>query len=363
MVTVSLCMIVRNEEEVLGRCLECVKDAVDEIVIVDTGSLDRTKEIAEKYTDRIYDFPWQDDFAAARNFSFSKAGMEYCMWLDADDVMDEKNVEKFSAWKQGADGSADVVMMPYVTAVDEKGGPVFSYYRERLVKRVRDFQWEGYVHEAIAAAGKTEYLEAVAEHRKEKPGDGDRNLRIYEGLLKRGKELNGRETYYFARELFYHNRYGEAVENFKKFLSFSDSFVENRVDACKMAAYGCYALGDEETALDYLLQGLKYRVPGAELCCDLGKHFYDREQWETAAFWYQAALHAPRKEKAGGFVMEECYGYLPCLQLSVCWSRLGDMKQAVKWHKRAGKCKPYGKEYLENRSFFAPYEEKIPDCD
>ena len=74
MATVSLCMIVRNEEDVLGRCLESVKDIVDEIIIVDTGSTDRTKEIAGRFTNTVYDFPWIDDFSAARNFSFSKAG-------------------------------------------------------------------------------------------------------------------------------------------------------------------------------------------------------------------------------------------------------------------------------------------------
>ena len=85
MATVSLCMIVRNEEDVLGRCLESVKDIVDEIIIVDTGSTDRTKEIAGRFTNTVYDFPWIDDFSAARNFSFSKATMDYQMWLDADE--------------------------------------------------------------------------------------------------------------------------------------------------------------------------------------------------------------------------------------------------------------------------------------
>ena len=65
MYSVSLCMIVKNEEAVIGRCLESVQGMVDEIIIVDTGSEDRTKEIVERYTDKIYDFSWRDDFAAA----------------------------------------------------------------------------------------------------------------------------------------------------------------------------------------------------------------------------------------------------------------------------------------------------------
>ena len=73
MVTISLCMIVKDEEEILARCLDCVADLMDEIIIVDTGSTDKTKEIARRYTDKIYDFKWENDFSAARNFAFSKA--------------------------------------------------------------------------------------------------------------------------------------------------------------------------------------------------------------------------------------------------------------------------------------------------
>ncbi len=72
MASVSLCMIVKNEEDVLERCLESAAGLVEEIIIVDTGSTDRTKEIAARFTQRIIDFPWRDDFAAARNESLDR---------------------------------------------------------------------------------------------------------------------------------------------------------------------------------------------------------------------------------------------------------------------------------------------------
>ena len=85
MITISLCMIIKNEEAVLARCLNSILELMDEIIIVDTGSTDRTKEIAAKYTDKIYDFAWNSDFSAARNFSFSKATMDYIYVADADE--------------------------------------------------------------------------------------------------------------------------------------------------------------------------------------------------------------------------------------------------------------------------------------
>ena len=85
--TLSLCMIVKNEEDVIGRCLKCVKDIFDEIIVVDTGSDDKTTEIVKKYTNNLYYFKWIEDFAAARNYAFSKATKDYIMWLDADDII------------------------------------------------------------------------------------------------------------------------------------------------------------------------------------------------------------------------------------------------------------------------------------
>src|SRR5690606_41842433 len=96
MITISLCMIVKDEEDVIGRCLDCVKDIMDEIIIVDTGSTDRTKEIVSAYTSNIYDFEWIDDFSVARNYSFSKATNDYIMWLYADYVILPEDIIKFN---------------------------------------------------------------------------------------------------------------------------------------------------------------------------------------------------------------------------------------------------------------------------
>ena len=95
MVTISVCMIVKNEEAVLARCLDSIRGIADEIIIVDTGSTDKTKEIASNYTKHIYDFTWVNDFSVARNFAFSKATKDYIYSADADEVLEEiKSISK-----------------------------------------------------------------------------------------------------------------------------------------------------------------------------------------------------------------------------------------------------------------------------
>lgn len=140
MITVSLCMIVKNEEAKLNQCLSSARDIADEIVVVDTGSGDGTKGIAARYTDKIYDFEWIDDFSAARNYAFSKATMEYILWLDADDLLLPEDRERLLKLKRELSPEVDAVMMKYNTGFDEKGNVVFSYFRERLSKRSRNFQ-------------------------------------------------------------------------------------------------------------------------------------------------------------------------------------------------------------------------------
>ena len=154
MVTISLCMIVKNEEDVLGRCLECVQGIVDEIIIVDTGSTDTTKAIAQKYTDKVFDFEWINDFSAARNNAFSKATKDYILWLDADDIILEADIKKFKDLKETLTLDIDNVMMKYNVGFDENGTVTLSYFRERLSKRTNNAQWMEPVHECLIIGGK-----------------------------------------------------------------------------------------------------------------------------------------------------------------------------------------------------------------
>ena len=352
MVSVSLCMIVKNEEDVLGRCLESAAGLVDEIIIVDTGSTDRTREVAARFTNQIFDFPWADDFAAARNESFSHASMDYCLWLDADDVLLEADRAAFLALKETLDPAVSVVMAPYHTGFDESGRVTFSCYRERLIKNRAGMRWEGAVHEAVAPAGRILYGAFAVTHRKTRPGDPDRNLRIYEAQLAAGKVLDPRQQLYYGRELYYHQRYEEALAVFQDFLKEGRGWLENNIDACCLCAYCQEQLGRDEAALSSLFRAFAYDRPRAEVCCELGRWFFRRERYAQAAYWYALALTCPRDDRRGGFVAPDCYGYLPCIQLCVCYSRLGDRERAEACNELAAAYKPDSPAVLHNREWF-----------
>ena len=351
--TISLCMIVRDEESVLRRCLSSAASIADEIIVVDTGSVDQTRKIALEYTQKVYPYDWTDDFSAARNFSFSKAEMEYCFWPDADDVLTPENQDKFSRLKETLSPDVDVVMMPYHTAFDSSGKPTFSYYRERLVRNCPAYRWKGKVHEAIVPCGKVIYSDIAVEHHKIKPADPDRNMKIYQNQLSHGETLTPREQFYYGRELYYHGEYMEAIQVFTTFLKEGEGWIENNLEACRQLS-DCYrALGQKQQALTALLRAMEYDIPRGELCCDIGKWFFEQERWRQAAFWYETALHTPRNDTSGGFVEAQCYGYLPAIQLCVCYDRMKEYQKAEEYNTLAGHFQPDSEAYLRNLSYFA----------
>lgn len=352
MVTLSLCIIVKNEEKHIARCLDSMAGLVDEMIVVDTGSTDRTVEIVSGYTPGVYSYPWTDDFSDARNYSFSKATMDYCMWMDADDVLEETEKEKFLQLKQSLSPDTDIVMMKYHTAFDEAGIPSFSYFRERWIRNSSRYRWAGAVHEVIPPNGKVLYSDIAICHRKTGAGDPDRNLRIYRKMLDEGKVLEPRQQYYYGRELYYHGKYEEAVSVFEQFLLSPDGWIENKIETCSICADCYFRLGKEQAALTTLLRSMSFDLPRAELCCEIGKYFLEHGNYHIAVYWYETALHTPGNEYAGGFVLPDCYDYIPLLQLCVCYDKMGDRQKAKEYNEKAGACKPYSKSYLYNKQYF-----------
>lgn len=358
MITISLCMIVKNEEDVIGRCLDCVKDIVDEIIIVDTGSTDRTKEIVSAYTSNIYDFEWIDDFSAARNYSFSKATKDYIMWLDADDVLLPEDIIKLKNLKENLSPSVDVVMMKYNLGVKEDGSPVCTYYRERLLKRSKGFKWIGNVHECIEVKGKIVTSDIAVTHKKKKVPTS-RNLDIFEKLIKKGKKLSHRELFYYARELHKNGRSDEAIKYYEKFLDKEGGLLSNYVDAC-IDLYNIYKKREEnKKALKSLLRSFEHGAPRAEICCMIGFYFKEQKDYANAIFWFKLAYNIEKPKISWGSILHDFYDYIPCIELCYCYFKTGNIKESIKYNSIAEKIRPGDKLVMHNKKFFEDILKKV----
>ncbi len=359
MIKVSLCMIVKNEEKVLERCLKCIERIADEIIIVDTGSTDKTKDIARKYTKKLYDFKWVDDFAKARNYAFSKATKEYIMWLDADDIILEEDIVKIINLKKQISEDVDMIMMKYNTSFDENGNPTFSYNRERIFKKDKGYKWEGRIHEVIVPSGRIVYSDAAICHKKVSPGDPKRNLNIFNKMIDEKHVFSPREQYYYARELYYNGEYIKSIKEFRLFLDSNKGWKENNIEACLNIA-NCYkSLKNKDKILMALLESFKYDAPRAEICVEIGNCFFDLEEYQKAIYWYKAATECKLNDISGGFIFLDSYKYTPYIQLCVCYYKIGDIKQSIYYNEKAGKEKPNGKEYLFNKKYFQKVYDEV----
>ena len=345
--TLGVCLIVKDEQEVLERCLNCVSRFADEIVIVDTGSADKTVEIAKKFTDKVYFFKWCDDFSAARNYAFEKAESDLVMWLDADDIVTDENCVKIRNLKNAFDGY-DMAVLPYAAAFDGDK-PTFIYNRERIFRRDKGYRFTGEVHEAITPSGKIYYSDAVIFHKKVKANEPLRNLRILQKKIASGKMLAEREKFYYGRELYFNRMYREAIAVLEDFLS-GNGWVVNRAEAC-LNLYEAYrAIGEEEKAVLSLLKSFLICPPNSQVCCLLGEHFFKKGEWNYSVYWYESALKAESAE--GSFVNTDFCGFIPYMQLCVLYDRLGDKEKAFACNEKAGKIKPHNEKYLYNVKYF-----------
>ncbi|MCL1950181.1 MAG: glycosyltransferase family 2 protein [Turicibacter sp.] len=343
-------MIVKNEEAVLGRCLESVAGVFDEIIIVDTGSADQTVEIAKRFTDKVFYFEWVEDFAAARNEAFSKATGDYIMWLDADDIVEPAEREKMLQLKESQDGEVDMYYMKYNLLKDENGVVIWSTLRERLIRREAGLYWIEPIHEVIEAQGETETVNIAITHGEKERTHSDRNLRIHELQAKNGTQTQ-RGRFYYASELKTHFRFKESIQQYEAFLENGGTWREDNIQACIDLAYLHKMLGEKEKSVKYLLQTMLYDPPRAKACCLIGDYFYEKDDDVNCVYWYDMALHPNTHRKDGFFEPDYCDFY-PHLQLCLVFDRLELHEGAYRHFLAAKALKPTHPSVVFNEAYF-----------
>ncbi|KZE82130.1 hypothetical protein AV654_08715 [Paenibacillus elgii] len=145
---ISLCMIVKNEEQALPRCLESVKDVVSEMIVVDTGSQDETISIAKSFQARVIEMQWQDDFAGARNLGVDHASGEWILFLDADEELDAGSKEDLLTWAGCAE--ADAYFVRIINHFGDKELNASINPTIRMFRNLPGYRFTGRIHEQIA---------------------------------------------------------------------------------------------------------------------------------------------------------------------------------------------------------------------
>ena len=333
MITISLCMIVKNEEESLGRCLESLKGIVDEMIVVDTGSEDRTVEIAKEYGAKVYDFKWTGDFSEARNYSFSLATCDYIYSADADEELDEDNRQRFIQLKKDIEElDIDIVQMYYCNQLSFR--TVYNYDRElrpKLFKRVRSFKWEDPIHEQVAIDPVICNSEVEIIHRP-KENHASRDLSSFRKAVESGRRISKRLHGMYARELFMagtDDDFIKAKDFFAEAVKDSTRSVDEVKEASCVLAHIAVLEKDAEALLKYSLKDAATEMC-SEMCCELGKYYFGKDDYDEAIVWFYNAAY-----ECASILDIKTSKEIPRLALAKCYKALGNEEQAADYEKEA----------------------------
>ncbi|MEK6984121.1 MAG: tetratricopeptide repeat protein [Nanoarchaeota archaeon] len=237
---VSLCMIARNEELFIEQCLTSVKGIADEIIVVDTGSTDKTKEIAKRFGAKIIDFKWIDDFSAARNESLKHATKDWILVLDADESLDDDGLKSINELINSKDSDAflflqknytnDASIAGFISEEQKKMGKNYAgWYGSfivRLFRNKKGYKFEGIVHELVepsieAKKGKIAATNIALHHYgNADPAAAMKKKQFYLELCKSKAAQNPDASTYFELGVLYkeNNNFDESIKSFKKAL-------------------------------------------------------------------------------------------------------------------------------------------------
>lgn len=327
MISISLCMIVKNEEAILKRCLDSIADLMDEIIIIDTGSTDKTKEIAASYTNQIFDYTWTGNFADARNFSFSKATKDYIYCADADEVIDDENRNKFRMLKKGLLPEIEIVQMYYCNQLSYN--TIYNYdkeYRPKLFKRLRQFQWINPIHETIQLSPIIYDSDIEIIHMPTSL-HASRDLQAFEKMFKDGIALTDKLHTLYAKELMIAGEKADfvnAIPYFEQSLTSDALPSESHMESYCVLAKAYRLKGDLAKFFKYTTKAVTSEGDGcSEICRELGLYYMSVSDYREAIIWLYAAANTTAP-------LLKLTAQTDSFQdLSICYEKIGDHEQAT----------------------------------
>lgn len=351
--SVSVTLIVRDEEQVLGRCLQGLAGAVDEIVVVDTGSVDATRDVARRYTDQVHAYTWAQDFSGARQYALERAHGDWVCYVDADDVV--IGAEQIRALAAVAPVGTHAIYWPYVVAWDAYGHPTCRFWRNRLVRNDGSHRWQGRVHEALVAQrpGQTLYSDqVVVEHHPpvRKRDHSRRNLEILEAeLADCGGDPPARLLFYLAREYAACGQVEQALQSYRAHQE-RCTWGDERYQSLLQMADLLLQQGEREQAIDVLLQGLKVCPHWPDVYLRLARIYYYAQDWHRVIHWTEMGRAMPRPQTLL-FSNPMDYSYNWMIYYTNALYHVGEVQEALDWTRRALEICPNDDMHRQNLAF------------
>jgi Glycosyl transferase family 2 len=354
---ISVALIVKNEEHTLGRCLNSLRSAVDEIVVVDTGSDDATREVARRYTDHVFDFAWRNDFSAARQFAFDQAQCEWVMWVDADDVA--IHAERIRPLLANAPAAVSGFYWRYVTDRDVWGNSQCEFWRERCVRNDGSFQWVGPVHEVLAFRGTgtgalVQSDDVVIEHRPERRRTMQklsRNLEIMEAERDNSGSVSPRLLFYLANDTASAGDSEKALLLYERYLQVSEWDDERYIAHTRVAGLR-RARGEYRAALEADQCAVDIHPDWPDSYFGLAESNYYLKDWAAVIRWTELGRAKP-KPRTLLFINPLAYDFHWIIYYASALYHLGAAREALGWTKRALEIVPDDPRHRENFFFFA----------
>ncbi|WP_394885803.1 glycosyltransferase [Clostridium butyricum] len=335
---ISLCMIVKNEECTLEKCLISVEKFVDEIVIVDTGSIDKTKEIAMKYTSKVYDFEWCNDFAKARNFSIEKSTNDWVLILDADEVVEKLDINRIKEFCKVID-KVKVGRVKRINIYEDQYGTKKYIERVNRFFNKNYFKYEGIIHEQIVAKDKTNYntenIEVTFNHigySKEvinRTNKIQRNRLLLENAIKKDS-YDPYLHYQIGKSYFMGKNFELAKTSFENSLNLVKSFTYEYVeDLVESYGYTLLNLNLFNEALVLYEYG-KYYKTYPDYLFIIGLIEMNIGNFQNAI---EKFLECTKYDEGK---IEGVNSFLPLYNIGVIFECLGFKEEAIKYYNRCG---------------------------
>lgn len=361
--TLSVCMIVKNNEQTIEAVYNSFKGIADEWIVVDTGSTDKTVKIAkrlgakvftegDRFTKKLDESQVEFfgkygvevevgepifDFGAARNFSFEKATKDYVMWIDSDDILvGSERLKKIMNSNLDKKEQLGISLL-YQYETDEKGNSVVEHWRERILPNNGTAKWNGIIHEIIIPSEETSYIQVVPQdsyilHANAHVGGQDSANRNTKNLLydlfSQGENPDPRTLYYLG-EAFYKKRdFKRAIDFFEKYVELSGWDEEQCIAATRLSDL-YIILGDGHKGLEWATKATQFRNDFPQAHIQVAQAFFNLERYEDCIRNAQFAIQLEEPETLT-LVHKKNLQISPFLLLAESHYKLGQFEEALK---------------------------------